>query len=61
LNESVKKTEKQVLKVASEEQANLRSVEVKMLDFDWIFQDGNAKTFLGMLAITEYEYLFSTG
>lgn len=58
MNESVKKTERQVLKKASEEQSNLRSVEVKMLDFDWIFQDGNAKTFLGMLVYTEYEYLF---
>ena len=61
LNADVKETKKQVLKAASEEQAKLRSVEVKMLDFDWIFQNDNAKTFLGMLAITDYEYLFSTG
>ena len=60
-NVDVKETEKQVLKAASEEQAKLRSIEVKMLDFDWIFQNDNAKTFLGMLATTDYEYLFSTG
>ena len=38
----------------------MKSVDVKLLDLDWVFQDGNGRKFIWMLALTDHELLFST-
>lgn len=42
------------------QQAALKAVDVKLLDLDWIFQDGNGRKLVWMLATTQNEVLFST-
>ena len=37
-----------------------KAVDVKLLDLDWVFQDGNGRKFVTMLALTDHEALFST-
>jgi hypothetical protein len=38
---------------------NLKQVEAKLLDFDWIFTGNNAATLLNILAETENDEIFS--
>lgn len=38
----------------------MKAVDVKLLDLDWIFQDGNGRKLVWMLATTQNEVLFST-
>ena len=35
-------------------------IPVKLLDLDWVFQDGNGRRFIYMLAMTNHEELFQT-
>lgn len=36
----------------------MKAVDVKLLDLDWVFQDGNGRRFIYMLAMTGNEELF---
>jgi hypothetical protein len=38
---------------------NLKQVEAKLLDFDWIFTGNNAATLLNILAETDNDEIFS--
>ena len=35
--------------------ATMKAVDVKILDLDWVFQDGNGRKFIWMLAIYHEE------
>ena len=41
-------------------EASMKSVDVKLLDMDWFFQDGNGRRLIWMLAMTNHEELFQT-
>ena len=38
----------------------MKAVDVKLLDIDWLFQDGNGRRFVWLLSLTSNEALFST-
>ena len=38
----------------------MKAVDVKLLDLDWIFQDGNGRRLVWLLSLTSHEALFST-
>ena len=39
---------------------SMKAVDVKLLDLDWIFQDGNGRRLVWLLSLTSHEALFST-
>ena len=41
-------------------EASMKNVDVKLLDMDWFFQDGNGRRLIWMLAMTNHEELFQT-
>ena len=41
-------------------EATMKAVDVKILDLDWLFQDGNGRRFIIMLSKTGHETIFST-
>ena len=50
----------QELPESASSEATSKFVTAKLLDFDWLFMDGNAKKLLQMLVNTENEKLFET-
>ena len=39
-------------------EASMKTVDVKLLDMDWFFQDGNGRRLIMMFAMTNHEELF---
>lgn len=47
------------LATTTSEESNLKQVEAKILDFDWVFNGNNASTFLSALGNTENDEIFA--